>query len=135
LVPIRNLFLRFTVHYGTTVTSVIARQTCTSVRSSFAPTLVVSPVVEQEIHSDDPGRRFQRGVNRGSYHPDSRATGGIGGRFSDGRYLDTHRADKDAFYVWRPDPLLLHRSQRRTSCSWTALAFSSAVNTGREGLD
>ena len=33
-------------------------QTCTFVRSSFVPTLVVSPVVEQEMYSDDPGRRY-----------------------------------------------------------------------------
>jgi len=51
------------------------------VRSSFVPTLVVSPVVEQGMYSDD------------------HATDGTGGHFSDGRYLGTHRADRGAFYV------------------------------------
>jgi len=93
-------------------------QTCTFDRSSFVPTLVVSPVVEQERYSDD------------------RATDDTGVRFSDGRYSGTRRADKDAFYVCPPDPLPSHRSQRRTNCSWTSLAFASTVvNTGREGLD
>ena len=40
---------------------VITRQTCRFVRSSFVPMLVVSPVVEQEIHSDDPERIYFSG--------------------------------------------------------------------------
>jgi len=71
----------------------------------------------------------------GSYHLNSRATGDTGDRFSDGKYLGIHHADKGAFYVWLLDPLLPYHSQKRMNCSWIALAFASAVvNTDREEL-
>lgn len=94
---------------------IIIMQTCTFFRSSFALRLVVSPAVEQDMY------------------PDDRATGDTGDRFSDGKYLGIHRADKGVFYVWPLDPLLPYRFRKRMSCSWTALAFASAVvNTDPE---
>jgi len=97
---------------------IIFTETCTFVRLSFAPEPAESPVTERDICSDD------------------RATDDTADRFSDGRYLGSHRVGKGVFYVWPLDPRLLHRYPKQTSCSWTALAFAFAlVNTDREELD
>jgi len=96
--------------------TVITRM-CTFARSSSGPGPVGSPAVER-------GGR-----------PDDHVINDNGGRFSDGRYLGTHRVDRGAFYAGSPGPLLPHGHQKQKSHPWVVLAFASAVvNTDREGL-
>jgi len=114
---VSNSYIQYIMR--TTVAWVIIMvQACTFFRSSFALTPVVSPVAGWVICFDD------------------REIGDTGGHFSDDRYSDIRRADKDASSVWLLYHLPSCRPQRLMSYSWTVLAFASVVvNTDSGGLD